>query len=98
MLLTFQNKMKNVISQQNLRYWQSFNSRNSSLSNDEILGLLVQREYNTGVVTEKSVPGRATLTEYLLVAEEGVGESDIVVGRADDGKVGETIVELAAIT
>ena len=48
-------------------------------------------------MTEKSVPGRATLTEYLLVAEEGVGESGIVVGMADDGKVGETVVELAAI-
>ena len=97
MLLTFQNKMKNIMSQHYLRYWESFNSRNSSLSNNEILGLLVQREYNTGVVTEKSVPARATLTEYLLVAEEGVGESGIVVGRADDGKVGETVVELAAI-
>ena len=97
MLLTFQNKMKNVISQHYLRYWQSFNSRNSSLSNYEILGLLVQREYHIGVVTEKSVPARATLTEYLLVAEEVVGESGIVVGRADDGKVGETVEELAAI-
>ena len=89
--------MKNVISQHYLRYWQSFNSRNSFLSNDEILGLLVQREYNIDVVTEKSGPGRATLTEYLLVGEEGVGESGIVVGRADDDKVGETVVELAAI-
>ena len=97
MLPTFQNKMKNIMSQHYLRYWESFNSRNSSLSNNEILGLLVQREYNTGVVTEKSVPSRATLTEYLLVAEEGLGESGIVVGRADDGKVGETVVELAAI-
>lgn len=70
----------------------------STLSNDEILGLLVQREYNIGVVTEKSVPARATFTEYLLVADEVVGESGIVVGRADDGKVGETVVELAAIS
>ena len=77
------------------KIWDTENR--STLSNDEILGFLVQREYNIGVVTEKSVPGRATLTEYLLVAEEGVGESGIVVGMADDGKVGETVVELAAI-
>ena len=49
-------------------------------------------------MTEKSVPARATFTEYLLVAEEVVRESGIVVGRADDGKVGETVVELAAIS
>ena len=35
---------------------------------------------------------------YLLVAEEVVGESVIVVGRAEDSDVSETVVELAAIT
>ena len=48
-------------------------------------------------MTEKPVPGRATLTEYSLVDEKVVGESGIV-GRADDGKVGETVLEVAAIT
>lgn len=49
------------------------------------------------MVTEKLVPGRATLTEYSLVDEKVVGESGIVVGRADDGKVGEAVLEVAAI-
>ena len=52
--------------------------------------------FNEVTVLPRWPEGGAPL--YLLVAEEVVRESGIVVGRADDGKVGETVVELAAIT